>query len=366
MRLLVLFFLRRQRYRSKRWRWSIQWRNWSQRDQLRARISRISKLWTRRLRLSWIRSFKTPRQEEGQSRGKESPERGPVSTRKTDHLHDLRLLSCYWCSWYGSWLRWFVLHHSSKWQRSGIRYKMGREFIINDKDSIGWYSGKSDQLKTILELYGMEIHQKAGPDYHRSKTMVKKHVNWLKPIERKVWGLTQLKVRKLWRHPTHCFHLRNLIRSSVFRNPNPSNWRGSLLEGNKDHLLNQARSDLATQELHVESLNKCIGDHNDKRKRKDCCYRTHNTDLWNLDENKFDYKKNCLRRKKFSEILKPEICTKWEKIKSSWTTNGWGLSAEIKRKSRDNSAAHFPIATNARTDEYYEWFWRILGCWIKL
>ena len=52
----------------------------------------------------------------------------------------------------------------------------------------------------------------------------------------------------------------NLIRSSVFRNANPSNLRGSLLEGNKDHLLNQARSDLSKQELHVESHNKCIGE----------------------------------------------------------------------------------------------------------
>ena len=52
----------------------------------------------------------------------------------------------------------------------------------------------------------------------------------------------------------------NLIRSSVFRNANPSNLRGSLLESNKDHFLNQARSDLAKQELHVESLNKCIGE----------------------------------------------------------------------------------------------------------
>ena len=46
-----------------------------------------------------------------------------------------------------------------------------------------------------------------------------------------------------------------MMRSSVFRNANPSNLTGSLLEGNKDHLLNQARSDLAKQELHVESLN---------------------------------------------------------------------------------------------------------------
>ena len=30
-----------------------------------------------------------PLQEEGQSGGTESPERGPVSTRKTDRLHDL-------------------------------------------------------------------------------------------------------------------------------------------------------------------------------------------------------------------------------------------------------------------------------------
>ena len=52
----------------------------------------------------------------------------------------------------------------------------------------------------------------------------------------------------------------NLIRSSVFRNANPSNLKGYLLEGSKDHVLNQARSDLAKQELHVESPNKCIGE----------------------------------------------------------------------------------------------------------
>ena len=52
----------------------------------------------------------------------------------------------------------------------------------------------------------------------------------------------------------------NLIRSSVFRNANPSTLRGTLLEGSKDHLLNQARPDLAMQELHVESPKKCIGE----------------------------------------------------------------------------------------------------------
>ena len=34
---------------------------------------------------------------------------------------------------------------------------------------------ESEKLKTVLELYNLEIHRKkAGPDYHRLKTMVKK------------------------------------------------------------------------------------------------------------------------------------------------------------------------------------------------
>ena len=39
-----------------------------------------------------------PVQEQGQSRGTESPKGGPVSTRKTNRLHDLRLLSSDWRS----------------------------------------------------------------------------------------------------------------------------------------------------------------------------------------------------------------------------------------------------------------------------
>ena len=39
-----------------------------------------------------------PVQEDGQSRRTEGPERGPVSMRKTDSLHDLRLLSSDWRS----------------------------------------------------------------------------------------------------------------------------------------------------------------------------------------------------------------------------------------------------------------------------
>ena len=36
-------------------------------------------------------------------------------------------------------------------------------------------------------------------------------------------------------------------------------------------------------------------------------------------------------------------------------------SVQKLRKSRDNSAAHFSVAANARTDEFHEWFWRFSG-----
>ena len=53
----------------------------------------------------------------------------------------------------------------------------------------------------------------------------------------------------------------NLIRSSVFRNADPSNLRGSLLKGNKDHLLNQARSGLAKARTSCRvPQNKCIAE----------------------------------------------------------------------------------------------------------
>ena len=36
---------------------------------------------------------------------------------------------------------------------------------------------ESEKLRTVLELYNMEIHQKkAEPDYHRLKTMVKRSI----------------------------------------------------------------------------------------------------------------------------------------------------------------------------------------------
>ena len=86
----------------------------------------------------------------------------------------------------------------------------------------------------------------------------------------------------------------NLIRSSVFRNANPSSLRGSLLEGDKDRL-RPIRQDQTWQSKNfMSNLSKSASvNNNDKRKSKDWHHKTHNTDLLNLDENKFDYKKTC-------------------------------------------------------------------------
>ena len=61
----------------------------------------------------------------------------------------------------------------------------------------------------------------------------------------------------------------------MFRNANPLNLRGSLFESDKDHLLNQARSDLAKQELHFmpSPSTSASVNYNDKRKSKDWRYK---------------------------------------------------------------------------------------------
>ena len=77
---------------------------------------------------------------------------------------------------------------------------------------------------------------------------------------------------------------------SVFRIADPAKVGKSLLDGNKDHLLYQARSELVKQECQVGSLNNCI----DELQTQACAHRLELedaiTDTLNLDENKLGYK----------------------------------------------------------------------------
>ena len=69
-----------------------------------------------------------------------------------------------------------IQEFDSKWE--GILLSMTK--IVADDILEGLYKlriRESEKLKTVLELYNMEIHQKkAGPDYHRLKTMVKRSI----------------------------------------------------------------------------------------------------------------------------------------------------------------------------------------------
>ena len=69
-----------------------------------------------------------------------------------------------------------VQEFDSKWD--GILLSMTQ--IPSDDILEGLYKLRirgSEKLKTVLELYDLEIHQKKlGPDYHRLKTMVKRRI----------------------------------------------------------------------------------------------------------------------------------------------------------------------------------------------
>ena len=86
----------------------------------------------------------------------------------------------------------------------------------------------------------------------------------------------------------------NQFNSSVFENADKSNLGRSLVEGNKDHLLSQARSELVRQEHQVGSLNSCISELQQQAHAQRLELQEHNTDIWNLEESKFGYKKSYL------------------------------------------------------------------------
>ena len=80
-----------------------------------------------------------------------------------------------------------VQEFDSKWD--GILLSMTK--IPPDDILEGLYKlriRESEKLKTVLELYNMEIHQKKlGPDYHRLKTMVKRSIE--QEIRNKNFGI---------------------------------------------------------------------------------------------------------------------------------------------------------------------------------
>ena len=105
---------------------------------------------------------------------RKAQKRGPFLPRKTDSLPDLRVLPGHWANdSFENYADLFsivlrndcIQEFDSKWD--GMILSMTR--IPSDDILEGLYKlriRESEKLKTVLELYNVEIHQKkAGPDY---------------------------------------------------------------------------------------------------------------------------------------------------------------------------------------------------------
>ena len=115
---------------------------------------------------------------------------------------------------------------------------------------------------------------------------------------------------------------RNQMWSSVFGNANLSNLSGTLLEGNEDHLLRQARSDPAKRELHVESLVKCIGALQKRTEAQDMALQDVQNEFVESRREQTRLQKEVLRKeKKLFEIHRFEVSTNWENEESASTTS---------------------------------------------
>ena len=144
---------------SKKWRWFIHWVNWSLLEH-----SKILRCWTRRLLVLSTRSSRIPVQEECQSGGTESPKRGPVSTRKTDRFHDLRPFSSFMIQYqvvlFYSLLLSVMTTCKNSVQNGTKFYCRCQKFhqMIDILKSMYYLRiRESDQLNTVLELYGMGL-----------------------------------------------------------------------------------------------------------------------------------------------------------------------------------------------------------------
>ena len=91
--------------------------------------------------------------------------RDPVLDRKTGHIPDLRLRQNHKCT-----------RESCRLERLAVSMsKIPTDDVLESLYKLR--IRESEKLKTVLELYDLEIHQKKlGPDYHRLKTMVKRSI----------------------------------------------------------------------------------------------------------------------------------------------------------------------------------------------
>ena len=121
---------------------------------------------------------------------------------------------------------------------------------------------------------------------------------------------------------------------SVFRFADPSNVGGSLLEGNKDHLLYQARSELMKQEHQVGALNSCINEHQQQAYAQRLELQdAHHGYIESRREQARLQEELSMKEKVLRDTQIRSMQRNGRNEESARTTNGGSLSANIKRKS---------------------------------
>ena len=147
--------------------------------------SRLLSCSTREMLQHWTRSSRIPASRKGSVWRKWKLTKRAFPSRKTDRLLDLRVLPGHWSQRFCRELCRPIYTCSSKWWYSGVRYKMRRNSIVDDTNPIWWHLGKRVQIKKtrVWETQGRigivqyrDSQKKAGPDYHRLRTMVKRSI----------------------------------------------------------------------------------------------------------------------------------------------------------------------------------------------
>ena len=165
-----------QCYGSKKWRLSIHWKNFNPRDQLQVRISQISRCWTRKLLLLWTRSPRIPNSRRSVSRNRK-PRKRTSSDEDYFRVTGAHAVLDYADSFSITLRDDNVQEFDTRWDEILLSMtNISSDDILERMDKLR--IRESDQLKTVLELYDMEIHQKMSmPNYQKLKTMVKRSIN---------------------------------------------------------------------------------------------------------------------------------------------------------------------------------------------
>ena len=138
---------------------------------------------------------------------------------------------------------------------------------------------------------------------------------------------------------------------SIFRDADPANVVKSLLNGIRDHLPIQARSELMKQEHKVESDNNCMSELQQQAYAQ-------RLELEDAHHGYVESRRGQFRLQEKKGLRDTQIRSMHENgsNEESSRNTGWRiLCTEFERKSWDNTETHFTSTKIARKDKLFEW-----------